>query len=63
MYLTKYEYATSVYDQEGLKKMTDEQKKAFRVVIDYLDKQMQEAPNRELADTSNYLEAELSKEN
>jgi hypothetical protein len=41
--------------------MTDEEKKAFRTVIDYLDKQMQEAPNRELADTSNYLEAELTK--
>lgn len=30
---------------------------ALRIVVDYLDKQMEENPSRELADVSNYLEA------
>lgn len=34
---------------------------AMRMVIDHLDAQMEEAPNRELADVSNYLEKELAK--
>ena len=37
--------------------MTTEEKEALRTVLDYLDRQMQEAPSRELADASNYLEA------
>lgn len=36
--------------------MSDELKKAMRMVVDYLDEQMRNAPNRELADVSNYLE-------
>lgn len=35
--------------------------KALRTVIDYLDEKMNEDPNRELADVSNYLENELKK--
>lgn len=36
--------------------MTEDQLSALRTVIDYLDEQMNEQPNRELADVSNYLE-------
>lgn len=36
--------------------MTDEQMAAFKTVIGYLDTLMEEAPNRELADTCNYLQ-------
>jgi hypothetical protein len=36
--------------------MTEEQKKALRIVIDYLDAKMEDAPDRQLADISNYLE-------
>jgi hypothetical protein len=36
---------------------------ALRIVIDYLDKMMEESPNRELADVSNYLEALYQKLN
>lgn len=36
--------------------MTEEQKTALRTTIDYLDSLMEKAPNRELADVSNYLE-------
>lgn len=43
--------------------MTDEQKKALRVTIDYLDSIMRESPNRELTDVSNYLENMYEKEN
>ena len=42
--------------------MTEEQQKAMRVVIDYLDGKMEEAPNRDLADVSNYLEDIYQKE-
>lgn len=42
--------------------MTDKQKKALRVTIDYLDSLMKENPNRELADVSNYLENMYQKE-
>ena len=33
-----------------------ELKQALQIVIDYLDEKMQDAPNRQLADVSNYLE-------
>ena len=36
--------------------MTIEQAQAMRVVIDYLDEQMNESPSKELADVSNFLE-------
>ena len=36
--------------------MTEEQKKALRIVIDMLDAEMEESPSRELADLSNALE-------
>ena len=36
--------------------MTEEEKKAFRITIDYLDNIMKDTPSRELADVSNYLE-------
>lgn len=37
-----------------------ELKDALQQVIDYLDSKMEESPNRELADVSNYLENVLS---
>lgn len=37
-------------------------KDALVIVIAYLDNQMEKAPNRELADVSNYLQAILDKE-
>ncbi len=43
--------------------MTDEQKKALRVTIDYLDDKMRDSPNRQLADVSNYLETMYEEEN
>lgn len=35
---------------------------AMQTVVDYLDQQMQTSPNRELANTSNFLQAILDKE-
>jgi hypothetical protein len=36
-----------------------ELKEALQVVVDHLDAKMEESPNRELADVSNYLQAML----
>jgi hypothetical protein len=36
--------------------MTDEQKRALRITIDYLDSLMRQNPSQALADVSNYLE-------
>lgn len=35
--------------------------KALRIVIDWLDEQMEESPSRELADVTNWLENEYQK--
>lgn len=42
--------------------MSEELRNAYQMVVDDLDRQMQEAPNRELADVSNYLQARLDEE-
>lgn len=42
--------------------MSEELKQAMRKVIDYLDAKMEKAPNRQLADVSNYLEQLLQNE-
>lgn len=42
--------------------MSDEVKKAMQTVVDYLDDKMREAPNRQLADVTNYLAELLEKE-
>lgn len=36
-----------------------ENKKALQLVIDMLDAEMEESPDRELADVSNYLQEKL----
>lgn len=36
-------------------------KEAYELVIADLDAKMEESPNRELADVSNYLQAEMEK--
>jgi len=42
--------------------MNAELLKAMKLVVKYLDDQMEVSPNRELADTSNYLQAIVTKE-
>lgn len=42
--------------------MSEELLDAIQKTVDYLDEQMDEQPSRELADTSNYLQAILNKE-
>lgn len=39
--------------------MNEELTKAMQKVVDYLDDEMTKTPSRELADTSNYLQAIL----
>lgn len=39
-----------------------ELKQALKIVVKYLDDKMEEAPNRELADVSNYLQALLDQQ-
>lgn len=43
--------------------MDSETKAHVQATVDYLDDLMDEAPSRELADTSNYLQALLDEEN
>lgn len=39
--------------------MTEDERKAISATVEYLDKLMQAGPNRELADTCNYLQGLL----
>lgn len=39
------------------KNMNSEQKHSLHIVIAMLDKKMEDSPNRELADVTNYLQA------
>lgn len=43
--------------------MDSDTKAHVQATVDYLDKLMEKTPSRELADTSNYLQALLDKEN
>lgn len=42
--------------------MTDEQRKAIKTTVEYLDSIMLKSPNREVADTCNYLQQLLEEE-